>query len=147
MGLVSATRYVLRVRTNVILILASALGYYFIAGVQTFGVEFAKDQYGVGQALANVLLLIVGIGAVLGVLTGGVAGDALIRRGHLNGRVLVSAVSAAAAAVLFLPAILTGSARSAVIWLIVAGFALSAQNPALDAARLDIMPPQLWGRA
>jgi MFS family permease len=24
---------------------------------------------------------------------------------------------------------------------------LSAQNPPLDAARLDIMPPQLWGRA
>jgi MFS family permease len=147
MGIVKATRYVLRVRTNVILILASALGYYFIAGVQTFGVEFAKDQYGVGQALANVLLLIVGIGAVLGVLVGGVAGDALIRRGHLNGRVLVSAISAAAAAVLFLPAVLTGSTRSAVTYLLIAGFALSAQNPALDAARLDIMPPQLWGRA
>jgi MFS family permease len=147
MGLISATRYVLRVKTNVILIAASALGYYFIAGVQTFGVEFAKDQYGVGQALANVLLLIVGIGAVLGVLAGGVAGDALIRRGRLDGRVLVSAVSAGAAAVLFLPAVLAGSARSAVTYLIVAGFALSAQNPALDAARLDIMPPQLWGRA
>jgi MFS family permease len=34
-----------------------------------------------------------------------------------------------------------------VTYLIIAGFALSAQNPALDAARLDIMPPQLWGRA
>jgi MFS family permease len=147
MGLVSATRYVLGVRTNVILILASACGYYFIAGVQTFGVEFAKEQYGVGQALANVLLLVVGIGAVLGVLAGGVAGDALIRRGRLNGRVLVSAVSAAAAAILFLPAVLTHSPRSAVTYLIIAGFALSAQNPALDAARLDIMPPQLWGRA
>jgi len=147
MGLISATRYVLRVRTNVILIAASACGYYFIAGVQTFGVEFAKDQYGVGQALANVLLLVVGIGAVLGVLAGGIVGDLLVRRRHLNGRVIISAVSAAAATVLFLPALFASTATSAVIWLMVAGFALSAQNPPLDAARLDIMPPQLWGRA
>ena len=147
MGLISATRYVLRVRTNVILIAASACGYYFIAGVQTFGVEFAKDQYGVGQALANVLLLVVGIGAVLGVLAGGILGDVLVRRRHLNGRVIISAVSAAAATVLFLPALFTSSSASAVGWLMVAGFALSAQNPPLDAARLDIMPPQLWGRA
>jgi MFS family permease len=147
MGLISATKYVLRVRTNVILIAASACGYYFIAGVQTFGVEFAKDQYGVGQALANVLLLVVGIGAVLGVLAGGVVGDALVRRRHLNGRVIISTVSAAAATVLFLPALFTSSSASAVGWLMVAGLALSAQNPPLDAARLDIMPPQLWGRA
>jgi len=147
MGIVSATKYVLRVRTNVILIAASAGGYYFIAGVQTFGVEFAKDQYGVGQALANVLLLVVGIGAVLGVLAGGIVGDMLVRRRHLNGRVIISAVSAAAATVLFLPALFTSTTTSAVGWLLVAGFALSAQNPPLDAARLDIMPPQLWGRA
>jgi len=147
MGLISATKYVLRVRTNVILIAASAGGYYFIAGVQTFGVEFAKDQYGVGQALANVLLLVVGIGAVLGVLAGGIVGDMLVRRRHLNGRVIISAVSAAAATVLFLPALFTSTTTSAVGWLLVAGFALSAQNPPLYAARLDIMPPQLWGRA
>ena len=147
LGLISATKYVLRVRTNVILIAASACGYYFIAGVQTFGVEFAKDQYGVGQALANVLLLVVGIGAVLGVLAGGVIGDMLVRHRHLNGRVITSAVTAAAATILFLPALFATAATSAVVWLMVAGFALSAQNPPLDAARLDIMPPQLWGRA
>jgi MFS family permease len=147
LGLISATKYVLRVRTNVILIAASACGYYFIAGVETFGVEFAKDQYGVGQALANVLLLVVGIGAVLGVLVGGVAGDLLVRRRHLNGRVITSAVTAAAATIIFLPALFATEATSAVVWLMVAGFMLSAQNPPLDAARLDIMPPQLWGRA
>jgi MFS family permease len=48
---------------------------------------------------------------------------------------------------LFLPALLTHSAQSAVVYLIFAGFAISAQNPPLDAARLDIMPPLLWGRA
>ena len=147
MSLIAATRHVLRVRTNVLLIAASASGYYFLAGVQTFGVEFSKEQYGIGQALANVLLLVVGGGAVLGVLAGGIVGDRLVRARHVNARIVTSAVTAALAAVLFFPAVFSRTATGAVLYLIVAAFALSAQNPPLDAARLDIMPPQLWGRA
>jgi MFS family permease len=146
-SLLDSTRYILRVRTNVILILSSAFGYYFIAGVQTFGVEFTTHQYGINQALANLLLLVVGIGAIAGVLAGGTIGDLLLRHRVLNGRVLVATVAAAAAVVLFIPAIFTHSAQSAVLYLIFAAFAISAQNPPLDAARLDIMPPLLWGRA
>jgi hypothetical protein len=36
---------------------------------------------------------------------------------------------------------------TALPYLTAAAFLLSAQNPPLDAARLDIMPPLLWGRA
>src|SRR6185437_16241657 len=57
MGLSAVVRYVLRVRTNLILIAASACGYYFIAGIQTFGIEFSREQYGIDQALASSLLL------------------------------------------------------------------------------------------
>ncbi len=146
-GIVSATRHVLRVRTNIVLIASSACGYYFLAGVQTFGVEFSKDQFGIGQASANGLLLIVGLGALLGVLAGGFLGDALVRRRHLSGRILTSAVATSAAVGLFLPALLTHDLLSAVPYLVGAAFMLSAQNPPLDAARLDIMPSQLWGRA
>ena len=55
--------------------------------------------------------------------------------------------AAALTPVLFAPALFTRSASSAVPYLIVAVLVLSAQNPPLDAARLDIMPPLLWGRA
>jgi predicted MFS family arabinose efflux permease len=147
LGLFAATRYILSIRTNVVLIAASALGYYFLAGVQTFGVEFTTHQYGIDQALANLLLLVVGGGAILGVLAGGALGDRLLRRGYLNGRVLVSAVAATATVVFFVPAIFTHAAVTAVPYLIIAAFAVSAQNPPLDAARLDIMVPLLWGRA
>jgi predicted MFS family arabinose efflux permease len=147
MNVISATRHVLAVRTNVILIAASACGYYFLAGVLTFGIEFTTEQYSIGQAVANVLLLVVGGGAILGVLAGGFAGDALVRRGRVDGRILVSAITATAATILFFPAIFTRAAGSATLYLTAAAFMLSAQNPPLDAARLDIMPPQLWGRA
>jgi hypothetical protein len=46
-----------------------------------------------------------------------------------------------------MPAIFTRSATAAVPYLIFAALAVSAQNPPLDAARLDIMVPLLWGRA
>lgn len=147
LNIVAAARYVLRVKTNILLIASSACGYYFLAGIQTFGAEFAKDQYDINQALANLLLLVVGVGAVGGVLAGGAIGDALLRRGHLNGRITTSAVTATATVVLFVPALLTRSVVTAVPYLMAAVLMLSAQNPPLDAARLDIMPPQIWGRA
>jgi predicted MFS family arabinose efflux permease len=147
LNLLEATRYVLRVRTNIFLIASSALGYYFLAGVQTFGSEFAKEQYGISQAFANLLLLLIGAGAVAGVLGGGAIGDLLLRRGVLNGRIHTAAVAAAATTVLFVPAIFSRHALSALPYLAAAVLMLSAQNPPLDAARLDIMPPLLWGRA
>jgi predicted MFS family arabinose efflux permease len=147
MRIVRATRYVLRVRTNIFLIVSSACGYYFLAGVQTFGSEFAKQQYGINQALANLLLLVVGGGALAGVLAGGAVGDWQLKRGVLSARVLTPAVAATATVVLFIPAIFTRGAVTAVPYLTAAAFFLAAQNPPLDAARLDIMPPLLWGRA
>ncbi len=147
MNLFRATRYVLRVRTNLILIAASVCGYYFLAGLQTFGLEFSKEQYGIDQALASTLLLVVGIGSLAGVLAGGWLGDVLLRRGLLNARIWTPAVAAAATALLFIPALLTRGAGTAVPYLVAAAFFLGSQNPPLDAARLDIMPPLLWGRA
>jgi predicted MFS family arabinose efflux permease len=147
MGLLAAARYVLRIRTNVILIIASACAYYFLAGVEIFGTEFTRDQYHINQAVASLALLVIGAGAVPGVLAGGAAGDALLRRGHLTGRVLVSALAATATVILFIPAIFTRDLIAALPYLIAAAFCLAAQNPPLDAARLDIMPAPLWGRA
>jgi len=147
MGLLAATRYVLSIKTNVAIILASAGGYYFLSGVQTFGVEFVTKQYGIAQALSTLVLLVVGAAGVVGVLAGGALGDFLLHRGYLNGRILVSAIAAAVAVVLFVPAIFTRSPLAALPYISVAALALSAQNPPIDAARLDIVHPLLWGRA
>ncbi len=147
MTLMQAVRYVLAVRTNVALIISSACGYYFMSGVQTFGNEFVSGQYRVGQVVANLLLLVVGAGAVLGVLVAGPLSDALLRRGHLSARLTVAMVAAAVTVLLFIPALITHNAITALPYVVIAAAALTAQNPPIDAARLDIMPPQLWGRA
>ena len=147
MDILAATRYVLSIKTNVALIISSACGYYFLAGVQTFGVEFVTKQYDIAQVVSTFVLLVVGAAGVVGVLAGGALGDLLLHRGYLNGRILVSAVSATLAVILFIPAVFTRDPLNALPYISLAVLALAAQNPPLDAARLDIVPALLWGRA
>ncbi|HZE66467.1 MAG TPA: MFS transporter, partial [Sporichthyaceae bacterium] len=55
-GLWWAIRYVLRVRTNVVIIAASALTYFYFAGVRTFIMLFAQHHYRVSSGTASALL-------------------------------------------------------------------------------------------
>jgi predicted MFS family arabinose efflux permease len=142
-----ALRYVLRVRTNVVIIVASALGYFFFAGLRSFAVIFATGHYGISKPTATFLILTIGFGALAGVYAGGRAADRLLRRGYLRARVILPAVSLLLLPVVLTPAIAVRSVPVALPLLILGAFLLGAPNPALDAARLDIMPSRLWGRA
>jgi len=142
-----AVRYVLRVRTNVVLIVTSALGYFFFAGLRSFAIIFATGHYGLSKPVATSLIVAIGAGAVAGVFTGGRVADGLLRRGHVRARVLVPAVCLLALPLVLAPAIATTAVAVALPLLIVGAFLLGAPNPPLDAARLDIMHPRLWGRA
>jgi predicted MFS family arabinose efflux permease len=140
-------RHVLRVRTNVVVIVSSALGYYLFAGLRAFGVEYAAKHYGVGQGLASVLVFVLGVAGIGGVFAGGRVADRLLLRGWLNVRVILPAIAFVATAALFAPAIATTSLVIALPLLIASGFSLALANPPLDAARLDVIPPSMWGRA
>ena len=147
MGLWRATRYVLRVRTNLVLIIASGLGYFYFTGVTTFGLVYFEDRYHVAHSTATFLLALLGVGGLLGVIAGGRIADRLLRRGNINGRITVGGVSFALAALFFLPGLLLGTVATSLPFFIIAATAFGARNPPLDAARLDLMHHRLWGRA
>jgi MFS family permease len=142
-----AVRYVLRVRTNVIIIIASALGYFFFAGLRSFAIIFVTGHYGLSKAAASPLVLVIGIGAVAGVIMGGRLADRLLRRGVITARVLVPGLCLLAITPVLAPAIVTTSLALAVPLLTLGAALLGAANPPMDAARLDIMHYRLWGRA
>lgn len=142
-----AVRYVLGVRTNVIIIIASALGYFFFAGLRSFAILFATGHYGLSKAAASPLVLVIGIGAVAGVFAGGRLADRLLRKGVVTARVLVPAICLLAITPVFAPAIVTTSLALALPLLTLGAALLGAANPPMDAARLDIMHYRLWGRA
>jgi len=142
-----ALRYVLSIHTNVVLIIASALGYFFYSGLQTFAVVFLRDRFSIGQSLASTLLVLLSAGAIVGVLLTGRLGDAFVARHHIAARPIIGGVSFLLAAMLFLPALLTTSLLIAAPLLFLAAAGLGGANPPLDAARLDLIHHSLWGRA
>lgn len=142
-----AIGYVLRVRTNVVLIVASALGYFYFYGMNSFATIFAISRYRVSKPEATFLVLVVGVGALAGVFAGGRLADRLLRRGHIRARIVVPLACLLVIPAVIGPAFATTSVAIALPLLIIGAVLLGAPQPPIDAARLDIMPAQLWGRA
>jgi MFS family permease len=147
MGLVRSVRYIFAVPSNLFMILGSSLGYFYFAGLQTFALLFVKGHYGASQAEAELVLALLVAGGVIGTLVGGRLPDRLLKRGDLGARVWFPGVCYLGAALLLIPGFV-GSHLTPALWFDVAGAALiSAANPPLQAARLDVVPAGLWGRA
>lgn len=147
MGLVHSVRYIFSIPSNLLMIVGSSLGYFFFAGLQTFALLFVKGHYHASQATAELVLALLVGGAVIGTLVGGRLPDALLKRGNLAARVVFPGVCYVGAALLLILGFL-GSHLTPAVWFDVAGAALiSAANPPIQAARLDVVPAGLWGRA
>ena len=133
-SLLWAIVYVLRVPTNVVLIIASALGYYFIAGLRVFGVEYVHNWFGVPHTAAIGVVVTFGVCGLAGVVAGGRGADYLLWRGHLNARVTVTVCMYLATVLFLLPVFLTRSIALMIPAIMLAGFCAGAINPPLDAA-------------
>jgi MFS family permease len=147
MGLIAAVRYSLRVRSNLTMIIGTSLGYFYYSGLSAFALLFVKGHYHAGQATADFILGVLVVGAVAGTLISGRLTDLMLARGMLKARVLVPAGCYVLAALLLIPGFLSSSLTPG-LWFAFAGVVLiAAANPPIQAARLDIIPAALWGRA
>jgi MFS family permease len=146
MSLGRSIRYLFAIPSNVLMIIGSSLGYFYFAGLQTFALLFVLGHFKASQLEGELFLALLVVGAVIGTLVGGRVPDMLLRRGYLSARVWFAGVCYVGAAVLMIPA-LVGTSITPAIWFAVLGAALiSAANPPLQAARLDVVPAGLWGR-
>jgi MFS family permease len=136
-----------RIRTNVVLVAASALGYFYFTGVQTFAVSLWTEGYGVSRTLAPVFTLLVGVALAVGVVIGGPLGDKLLLRGYKSGRVTAVLIAFGGCVIFLVPALATVKLAITLPLLLLAGMTLGSANPPLDATRIDIVPPRLLGRA
>jgi MFS family permease len=147
-GLRPAFQAVLRLKTNLVLIAVSATFYFYFGGLETFGVIFVRRQYSLGQTAATSALAVLGIGALVGVIGGGRLADRLLHRGISDARIVIAAIGFLTAVAIVFPPFLGAWSLPVALPLFAAGTAaLTAADPALDAARLDVMPASLWGRA
>jgi predicted MFS family arabinose efflux permease len=139
-------RYVLATPTLRLLVVASSVGYFFFSGLRTFAVTFAQRQYGLPVPLTTLVLLFVGLAALVGVLSAGTVTEWAGRRVAAP-RIVVPAVTYGITAVALIPGFLLESVWAALPFLVLGAAMLGASNPPLDAARLDLVPAGLWGRA
>lgn len=142
-----AVRLLARNRTYLVIIAASALGYYFFAGVQTFAVSLLNEAYGVSEQAAPVYVLMITLSLAVGVLVGGPAGDRLLRRHGASGRLPLVLVAFGGSLIFIVPALASSALAVTVPLLIVGGLLLGSANPALDASRIEVVPALLLGRA
>jgi MFS family permease len=148
MRLVPAVRYILSIPSNFKMIIGSSLGYFYFAGLTVFALEFVKGHYHVSQAEAELVLALLVVASIIGTLVGGRLTDRMLRRGSLQARVWVPAVCYLGAALTLIPAFVETKIFGSAIGFVMVGAALlSAAGPPIQAARLDVMPSGLWGRA
>ena len=142
-----AIRYVLSIRTNVLLIAASALAYYYVAGLQAFIVVYLRGRYDLGQGVATTMLVFVGVAVVVGTLITGPLSDRLVARGRIASRPVIGGIACLWAACWAVPGLALATFAIGFPILLIAAVGMGGANPPLDAARLDIMHSRLWGRA
>ena len=128
----------LRVRTNVVIIVASALGYFYFAWLRSFAIMFATARYGISKPVATSLVVVIGAGVLAGVYSGGRFADRLLRHGHIRARIIVPTVCLLVLPVVLAPTFATTTLALALPLLTIGAFLLGAPQPPLDAARLGI---------
>lgn len=147
LGWFRAMWYLLRIPTYDLLIVASSLAYYFFAGIRSFAMIYFTRHYGLSRSSLAALAIVFGIGAIIGLVMGGRISERLIAKGYISARIVVPAIALISSVPLFGFGIWTTSWWIGTI-LMTAGAALLAGAIApIDAARLDIIHPRLWGRA
>jgi predicted MFS family arabinose efflux permease len=139
-------RYLLRLPTYSLLIAASALAYYFLSGVRAFAMIYITQHYHISRSVVSPLVFVVGIGTLAGTVAGGRLAEWLLHKGRADARIVVASVALALCVPILGVAIWTSSAWLGIGLMTVGAGVLSAAVAPIDAARLDIVHPRMWGR-
>lgn len=138
--------YLLSLPTYPLLIIASTLAYFFFAGAEAFAMIYFPAHYQLARSVVSALVIALGIGALAGLLAGGYLSKRLLLKGVINARIIVPAVALFVSLPFFAAGIWISSPWISIPLLVVATAGLAAALAPIDAARLDIVHPRLWGR-
>lgn len=118
-----------------------------LSGLGFWGVPYFKEVHGLSASAAGGYAVTFGLGAAVGVVSGGYVADRLLRRGIVNARIYVVVVSSLIATALFVPAFASRSLTVTAILFIVGGVFLTLPVAPADALLTDVVVAPLRGRA
>jgi predicted MFS family arabinose efflux permease len=141
-----ALGYLMRLPSYRLLIAASSLAYFFFSGISAFAMIYFTKHYGLSRGIVSPLVFTLGGGAIFGLIVGGRFSEWLLARGNLNARIIVPAVAVFVSVPLPGAGIWTTNVWVGVLLMTFGSGTLAAAIAPIDAARLDIVHPRLWGR-
>jgi sugar phosphate permease len=141
-----ALGYLLRLPSYRLLVAASSLAYFFFAGIGAFAMIYFTKHYDLSRGIVSPLVFALGGGGIIGLIVGGRVSEWLLDHGNLNARIIVPAVGVFVSVPLLGAGIWTTNVWLGVLLITLGCGALAAAVAPIDAARLDIVHPRLWGR-
>ena len=146
-GLRQAFGYIARIRTAWIMAVSSGLSAFAVAGLGAWVASFLRRYHDMSAAGAGGVTLLFGVGSIAGLLVGSRLGDRLLERGRPNGRIHLVVVTSIVGWLFAIPGFGIDTTWLAVALLVVGGFFISLPIGPTWAMWLDIIVPQLRGRA
>ena len=141
-----AYKHILRCRSYTASLVSSAVGSLFFGGIGVWTPTFLIRYHDLDVAEATTALSLVAVGGLVGVLTAGNLADFLTHSGYTSARIGVAGISRLISAPLFMAAFLVGYTPLMLVLLAFGALFLVAAIPPLNAARVDVLHPDLRGR-
>lgn len=140
-------RELFRIRSMWFGVVGITVSQLLLSGLGFWGIPYFKEIYGLSASAAGGYAVTFGLGAAVGVVSGGFVADRLLRRGILNARVYVAAISPLVATALFVPAFTSRNLAVTAVLFIVGGVFLTLPIAPADALLTDVVVAPLRGRA
>ena len=145
-GMRDALAHLMRIPSMWFGTLSLTVSQLLLYGLSFWGVTYFERVHHLGPALAGLLSTVLGAGSAIGVLTGGLLSDRLLRRGVVNARLHVVAWGSIGATLVLAPAFASTSLLLAAPLIFLGGIMLTLPIAPAEALCTDVVPPQLRGR-
>ena len=144
--IVDAYKHILRCRSYTASLVSSAVGSLFFGGIGVWTPTFLIRYHDLDIAEATTAISVVAVGGLVGVLTAGNLADFLTHSGYLSARIGVAGIARLISAPLFFAAFWVSYTPLMLLLLSFGALFLVAAIPPLNAARVDVLHPDLRGR-
>ena len=142
-----AYREIFRIRSMWFGVVGITVSSALLSGLGFWGVPFFKEVHHLSASAAGGYAVVFGLGAAVGVVSGGFVADRLLRRGIVNARIYVAVVSSIVATIVFVPAFASSSLAVTLPLFLIGGFFLTLPVAPADALLTDVVVAPLRGRA
>jgi MFS family permease len=142
-----AYRELLKIRSMWFGVVGITVSSALLGGLGFWAVPYFKEIHGLSASAAGGYTVIFGLGAAVGVVSGGFVADRLLRKGVVNARIYVVVASSIIATIIFVPAFASTSLSVTLPLFLVGGLFLTLPIAPADALLTDVVVAPLRGRA